>query len=327
MNRATARANANIALVKYWGKADPTLNIPAMPSLSMTLDGIGTTVTISSVKGKAHELFIEGKPSTDSAFIRLQIFLEKVREFYFYNGFLSIKTSATVPYAAGLASSASFYAALTKALDHFLELNLSPIELSQIARIGSASAARSIFGAFVGLYGGALSHTEAYAFSVVSGLDLAMILAVVNDGHKAQSSREAMNITSRTSPFYQAFCDTAATDFHNARKALAHASFAELGAIMEHSTLKMHASMWAAKPSINYLIPKSLQIIDVVYRFRNAHGPKAFFTMDAGPNVKILCEKANVQITLEFLQNAGLAADFRLSFAGTGAWMLNEHLR
>lgn len=319
MNPVTARANANIALVKYWGKSNETLNIPAVPSLSMTLDGIGTTVTLQPIM-QAHELFIENKaiPAHEPAYIRLNHFLEHLRLLFQFPDFFLIKTSATVPFQAGLASSASFYAALSKAIDHALDLKQNDQELSRIARLGSASAARSIFSGFAGLEAGA-SHEAAHGFPLSSPLKLSMLICIVAAGPKPLSSREAMQITSRTSPFYKAFQESAEADFLAAKEALAQGSLPELGIKMEQSTLKMHACMWAALPSINYLKPKTLELIDAVYALRKTHGPLAFFTMDAGPHVKVLCETKNASFIEQTLLNACPSIEIRISEPGRGA--------
>lgn len=326
MKRATARANANIALVKYWGKSDAALNIPAVPSLSMTLDEIGTTVTLSAAKDEVHELFIENQKCENTALGRLKSYLEQVRSMYEYEGFFCIKSTATVPYAAGLASSASFYAALAKALDHYLALDLDNGKLSTLARLGSASAARSIFGGIAGLPGGALTHEDARAFSLATPLNLAMVIAMVSQGQKKHSSREAMNHTKETSPFYRPFINSAHDDFDHAQRALERGSFVELGTTMEHSTLKMHASMWASMPSINYLLPATLELINLVCQLRKEHGPIAFFTIDAGPHVKILCENANAPFIADFLNKHFSAATIRLSLPGPGVQLTSDHI-
>lgn len=324
MKSATARANANIALVKYWGKSNHDLNIPAVPSLSMTLDGLGTTVSLSP-SAKGHELIIENRLCSpeDSEWLRLADFLEQLRSLYHFPDYFSVKTSATVPYKAGLASSASFYAALSKAFHHALDLKLSNRELSTLARLGSASAARSIFAGFAGLEVGA-THEEAHAFPLFCPLALSMVLCIVDSGPKYLSSREAMKITSGTSVFFPAFQEHATEDFLRAKKALAEGSLPTLGALMEQSTLKMHASMWVAKPSINYLKPKTLELIEAIYALRKSHGPLAFFTMDAGPHVKVLCEKKDASFIATSLKNQCPSIDMCISEPGPGAQLCHE---
>jgi len=319
-----AYANANIALVKYWGKSDSASNIPAVPSLSMTLDGIGTTVTLSSSSANAHSLkrekiFVEGP-----ALLRLSSFLEIIRFRLPFDGFIDISTESNVPYGAGLASSAAFFAALVQALNNFYAFNLDAQELSKLARLGSGSAARSMMGGFVALPGGLISDDEAYAFSLVpkSSLKLAMIIGIVNTKTKAISSRDAMILTQQTSPYYPSWLETAQADFDGALKALHDGSLPALGSIMEHSALKMHASMWTAKPAINYFLPATLSLMNLIINLREEHGPIAYFTMDAGPNVKILCEEDKLDLITNILIKSKLCEEIRMSYPGPGPQVL-----
>jgi diphosphomevalonate decarboxylase len=327
----TAYANANIALVKYWGKSDNLLNIPAVSSLSMTLDNIGTTVSISTSASKHHELVQDGKVVTNDALSRLSNYLELSQSRYNYTGFFRVSTRSNVPYGAGLASSAAFFAALACALNSFNNLNLSRPELSRLARLGSGSAARSIFANFVGLYGGDsgdISDEEAFAFEIVPArsFKLAMLLGVISSQPKAISSRAAMIHTQKSSPFYAAWCATSQHDFISAQKALKDGSLESLGPIVEYSTLKMHASILAAQPAINYLAPESLGLISLVQEIRKNHGPIAFFTMDAGPNVKIICEVHYLELIKNIITHSALCSDVRVSYPGRGAFISDEHI-
>lgn len=329
MKKATAYANANIALVKYWGKNDSPLNIPAVPSLSLTLNDFGTMVSVAKAYSNDHEFLLAGRPLDARAALRLQSYLEQIRRLYVYDGFLQIASQSSIPFAAGLASSAAFYAALAVALNQYLQLGLDSYELSKLARIGSASAARSIFSGLVGLYGGInISHEQAYAFPIHAhpNLDLAMILAVIDHRPKTISSRKAMNLTKDTSPFFASFLATHDSDFNQAMAAAESGSFDELGLIMEHSTLKMFATMWTAKPAINYWQPHSLALINLVYQLRQLHGPIAYFTMDAGPQVKILCLKQWLPIITKAITDSKLACDIRTACPGPGAYLSDTHL-
>lgn len=328
MKKVTAYANANIAVVKYWGKSDGLLNIPAVSSLSMTLDGIGTTVSISPSPEKNHILLTSGQPAAKKAKDRLDSFLEQVRRHYAFEKWILVKTKSNVPYGAGLASSAAFFAALSVALDAYFERGLSLRELSKIARLGSGSAARSILPGFVALPGGEIDHDRAHAFCVPLNpkLQLSMIIAVLESKEKAISSRQAMNSTKASSPFFEAFVNSSENDFQGALSALNDGMFADLGAIMEHSTLKMHATMWGAKPGINYLSPQTLACMNFVQKLRADYGPIAYFTMDAGPNVKILCETQHSDLIAKALFELKLCEDIRVSKPGQGAYLLDEHL-
>lgn len=285
----------------------------------MTLDGLGTAVELCPTDG-AHSLKIDDIVIDGAECHRLVAFLEHIRDLHPYDNYWAVKTNNTIPIAAGLASSASFFAALALALNEGLSLNLSKEKLSCLARLGSASAARSIFGGFVGLHGGMIDAHEAYAFPIKSSLDVVMLLALVKRSKKPLSSREAMNHTAKTSPFYNSFLDAHRNDFLAAQQALKSGDFAGLGQIMEHSTLKMHACMWAAKPAVNYILPMSLTLIECVQKLRAEHGPIAYFTLDAGPNVKVLCQKKDQALVKNALLQ--IIPDVLSSKIGSGASLL-----
>jgi len=329
MKRATAYANANIALVKYWGKNDSEFNVPAVPSLSMTLNDLGTTVTVTASSTKEHALLINGHEAPALAQHRLGHFFGLVNKLYPSDGFFKISSASTIPYAAGLASSASFFAALSLALSNFLELGLDNKELSKLARIGSASAARSIFCGFAALNGGmAIDHDGAFAFplNVHPELDAVMLIAMINTAAKGVSSRDAMNHTQRTSPFFHALVETQEQDFNDVIRALENGCFEQLGIIMEQSTLKMFATMWTAQPAINYWHPGTISLLNFIYQLRQKYGPHAYFTMDAGPNVKILCRRTYLPILISELQCCELGIQFVTTEPGKGAFRLDTHL-
>lgn len=324
---SSAKANANIALIKYWGKACPKLNIPAVSSLSMTLDGLSTTVSIK--KSEKLTVAINGSLAPDPVKERVFRFLESAHKHYAFDNSFTINSKSSIPFAAGLASSAAFYAALACALNHHEGWNLSQKELSTLARLGSASAARSIYAGFSGLYGTKLrSHEQSFAFPIHAhpDLDLCMIVAIVDTEPKAISSRQAMVISQSTSPFFTPFVKHQEKDFSKALAAIRQGSFSELGAVMEHSTLKMFATMWTAQPAINYWQQQSLGLINLIYRIRQEFGPIAYFTMDAGPQVKVLCQAHSAPLIEEKINNSGLTQKIVTMKPGAGSTIIDEHL-
>ncbi len=326
MKAARAYANANIALVKYWGKADHGNNVPAVSSLSMTLKDLGCKVTLTP-RMHGHEILRNGDHVSPATFERTCAYLEKVRTLYPYQGYFHLDSQSSVPYASGLASSAAYFAALATALNEACDMRLDDKARSVLARMGSASAARSIFGGFAGLFGG--SHrldNAAYAhpLAVHHDMKLHLIVAVVDDQPKAISSRDAMVATKATSPFFERFVDESDADFLAGSKALLEGSFSTLGTIMEQSTLKMFATMWTATPAIVYWQPLSLAVINAIYALRREHGPVAFFTMDAGPNVKILCEEHNFPLVLRAIAALGVTKNILCTTPGEGALVVSS---
>lgn len=200
MTAVTARAHPNIALVKYWGKADTALNLPATGSLSMTLDVFPTTTTVTLAPDAAHdEVVLNGAVRAGVVRDRVVRFLDIVREMAGSRTAAVVDSVNTVPSAAGLASSASGFAALAAAASRAYGLDLDRTALSRLARRGSGSAARSVIPGFAVWHAG--SDEESFA-EPLDAPDLAMVIAIVNSEEKAVSSRDAMKRTALTSPFY-----------------------------------------------------------------------------------------------------------------------------
>ena len=290
---AIAEAHPNIALVKYWGKRDGADNVPATPSLSITLSHLRTRTRVDVDPSlAAHSVRLNGvvvhDAKIDACVGRL------VARSAQPNAKLSIVTDNDFPTAAGLASSASGFAALIVALDAALGLNLSPIEHSLEARRASASAARSLHGGYVTLSG----DTDPDSWIARPELDatawpLAVVVAICSEKPKAVSSGAGMR-HSATSPFFDRWVDTGAADFVAARAAVASRDFDRLGAIAEANCLAMHAVMLSARPGLVYWTGATVDCIDCVRRLRDA-GERVFFTIDAGPQVKAVCDPASAE--------------------------------
>lgn len=285
MKSAFAIAHSNIALAKYWGKANRPGNYPAVPSLSMTLDRLAThtRVTFNSALS-ADELLLEGEPISGRPLARVTELLDKVRKLANLREFARVESRNNFPTAAGLASSASGFAALALAARQAAGLIDDRAAASAMARESSASAARSLYGGFVALELGADS-----AVPVVpkEAFDLRLLVAVTAAGEKSTASTDGMKHTTATSPYYPAWLESAPKIYDGVRRAVEACDFEQLGPLVEHSALLMHASMLAANPGIIYWNSGSLAAIEVVRRLR-ARGVGAYFTMDAGPHVKVL---------------------------------------
>lgn len=289
---STARACANIALVKYWGKRDAARNLPAAGSLSLTLGGLVTETTVGFDPAlAADEVFLDGAPARPADVARISAFLDLVRAEAGITTRARVSSRNDFPTASGLASSASGYAALAVAATTAAGLVSSPRALSMLARRGSGSAARSIYGAFVRMHAGhADDGSDAYAEPVASRLAdrVRMVIAIVGGGApKSHGSRDAMEHTAQTSPFYRAWLELVPHDLAAAEGALAAGDLAALGEIAEANALAMHASAIAARPAILYWQPATLALLAEVRALRE-RGVGAWATMDAGPHVKVL---------------------------------------
>ena len=289
---ATAIAHPNIALVKYWGKRDQTLNLPSTGSLSLTLDRFQTKTRVDLGVDSDTLVFngrgVSGKEA-DRVFRHLDRMLGPRRRQ------AQVVSENNFPSAAGLASSSSAFAALTVATAAEAGMELTPAELSVLSRQGSGSACRSLWGGFVEWRRGMLedgSDSHGLALAPQDHWDVRMVVAVVAAGRKKVGSTEGMLRTMATSPMYPAWTTTWEKDVSQARQAVLDRDLEALGVAMERSTLKMHSSMMTSDPPIRYWTGASVALMDVVEGLR-AKGVGAWWTMDAGPNVKILCEASD----------------------------------
>lgn len=319
MYKGKARAYTNIALIKYWGKKDEALILPMNNSLSLTLDAFYTETSITFAEDFAEDrFFLDGIEQSAAATKKISAFLDMIRSEADCPLYASIDSRNFVPTAAGLASSASGLAALAGACNEALNMQLSVEELSRLARKGSGSACRSIYGGFAEWQQG--TDDTSYALQVASDNwenDLSMIFILINDQEKEVSSRDGMRRTVETSSFYDGWLTAAAKDLVTIKQAIADKDFAALGAVTESNALKMHGTTLAAQPPFTYWSPESLRAMDCVRHIRQ-QGLPCYFTMDAGPNVKVLCQKRDEQAILDALQANFTPEQLVLAHAGSG---------
>ncbi|MDB6428085.1 diphosphomevalonate decarboxylase [Curtobacterium sp. 20TX0008] len=282
---ATAVAHPNIALVKYWGKADAQLALPATGSVSMGLDVFPTTTTVTlDAAAEADSLVLNGGAAPEGALLRVQQFLDLVRALAGSSDRAAVVSENTVPTGAGLASSASGFAALATAASAAYGLDLSERDLSRLARRGSGSATRSIPGGVAVWHAG--DDQGSYAERVPAP-PMAMVVVTISAGEKAIGSREAMRRTIATSPFYPAWVTSTTETVGEMLDACAAGDFTRIGELTESNALRMHATIEGAFPPIRYLNARSVAVFDAVAELRAA-GTEAYATADAGPNVVVL---------------------------------------
>lgn len=290
--RAKARACANIALAKYWGKSDVALNLPAVPSISMTLDRMSSETTVEFVDGLASdEIAIGGEQASAGEARRAVELLDRVRAAAGIAARARVVSTNDFPTAAGLASSASGFAALAAAACAAAKLDWDDARLSALARRSSASAGRSIHGGFVELAAGAPGD-DALAATLLAPAehwDVRMVVAIVSTGRKDVGSTDGMELSRTTSPYYRAWVDAAPALCEEVRAAILARDLARLGPAMEQSTMAMHACAIAARPGILYWLPVTLEVLATVRRVREKQGLGVWATMDAGPHVKVVC--------------------------------------
>ena len=283
-----AYAPANIALAKYWGKRDRALNLPVNGSLSISLGALGTHTTVRAAD--RDRITLNGTDATPDSPLhrRTFAFIELWRRGAPQP--LHVETTNTIPTAAGLASSASGFAALTRALARYWQLDLADSDLSAIARLGSGSAARSLWHGFVKWERGTRDDgRDSIAAPIASDWqELRIALVEIDGGAKKTASGAGMNHTTATSPLYATWPQTAAADLAAIEAAIHACDFSALGSVAEANALAMHATMLAARPALCYLQPQTLTTLHRLWQAR-ADGLDIYATIDAGPNVKILC--------------------------------------
>jgi len=286
--QSTARAHPNIALIKYWGKRNTELNLPAAGSISITLAELSTDMSIEIREDlDADRLVLNGAPA-DDLLPRLSSCVDSVlgRE----RPRVDIRSSSNFPVAAGLASSASAFAACVVAADALDPRSRSRGELANLAGRASGSAARSLYGGFAEL------ENEPSSVTVRNLLEagdwpLEVVVAVTSDARKTVGSGEAMELSRKTSPFYEQWLEQQADDLDTARAAIADRDFARLGDVAEHNCLKMHSVMWSTRPPMVYWTRSTIGCMETVRELRRG-GVPVFFTIDAGPQVKAVCTAA-----------------------------------
>ncbi|MBX3161819.1 MAG: diphosphomevalonate decarboxylase [Deltaproteobacteria bacterium] len=322
MVAVTARACANIALVKYWGKRDAALNLPAAGSLSLTLAALATETTVAFDPALSDDTVeLDGAPARREDVARVTRFLDLVRSQAGVHVRARVVTRNEFPTASGLASSASGFAALAIAATRAAGLHLAPRDLSILARRGSGSAARSIFGGFVRMHAGGTS-AEAFAEPVASPLAerVRMVIAIVGGGTpKLHGSRDAMEHTAKTSPLYRGWLDQVPRDLAAVEAALAAGDLDALGPIVEANALAMHASAIAARPPVLYWRPATLAVLAVVRGLREC-GIAAWPTIDAGPHVKVLTTAEDAPTIAMQLRNLDGVTAVTISAAGEPAY-------
>lgn len=352
-NSAVAKANVNIALIKYWGKRDEQLILPYTSSLSLTLSDLYATTSVHFDESlSADFVTLDGSelPTDDSTRLRVVAMLDLVREKAGISTKAKVVSHNHVPIAAGLASSASGSAALAAAASYAAGLNLTPRELSRLARRGSGSACRSIFGGFV-LWNKGEDDETSYAEPIADlfaetaepladplsepadshlsaslptslpaqkNLNPAMIVVTLDRSKKPISSRTAMRRTVETSPAYMPWVEQSKKDLARALDAIRVGSIEQLGEVMEQNSLGMHETMRKANPPVNYLTDKTYAVLNAVRSMRECGWP-VWATMDAGPNVKVLTDADCAARAAEELRGrVAESAQFTIALPGDG---------
>jgi len=307
MSKTTAKAFSNIALVKYWGKGDEKLRLPVNSSVAVGLDGIFTITTVEFSESYAQdEVEIDGEQFNDSEKTRVSQHLDLIRQRAGMNHRAKVVTKNNFPKAVGAASSASGFAALTVAAAAAADLKLSEKELSVIARQGSGSATRSVAGGLSVWHKGSDSETSfAERIEYPSEWDIRVLLVFVGEVKaKKISSSVGMNLAS-TSPYFKTAVDEAQQNIERLRQALSQKNWSGLGKVIEDECYRLHMLCQTSTPNILYWEGATVDIFQKLQQLR-LQGIEAFFTVDAGPHVHVVCQQrdvAKVKSEIESIEN------------------------
>lgn len=291
--KKTVRAHTNIALIKYWGKADAKLRLPLMSSLSMTLNAFYTDTSISKAIDK-DIFYLNKKRQTAQQSRRVLNYLSLLKQKFDINDHLIVESINHVPTAAGLASSSSAFAALAAAFCKYYDINANPTELSRLARIGSGSASRSIFGGFaIWQKGNSDESSYAYPLDEHPQMDLRLLAIELNTQQKKISSTRGMQ-DAQSSPFFKPWLKRNEFELNQMINAIKNNDFTTLGELAELNANEMHAINLTVQPEFTYFEPETIRAIKLVEQLRQ-EGIECYYTIDAGPNLKVLSQLRNVK--------------------------------
>ncbi|MEZ7624164.1 diphosphomevalonate decarboxylase [Streptococcus sp. 27098_8_22] len=291
----TVRSYANIAIIKYWGKKKEKEMVPATSSISLTLENMYTETTLSHLPADASSdaFYINGQLQNEAEHKKMSKIIDRYRPEG--AGFVRIDTKNNMPTAAGLSSSSSGLSALVKACNAYFQLGLDRKELALEAKFASGSSSRSFYGPIA-----AWDKDSGEIYPVETDLKLAMIMLVLEDQKKPISSRDGMKLCVETSTTFEDWIRQSEQDYKDMLIYLKENDFEKVGVLTEKNALAMHATTKTANPPFSYLTDASYEAMDFVRQLRE-QGESCYFTMDAGPNVKVLCLEKDLEHLSELL--------------------------
>jgi diphosphomevalonate decarboxylase len=323
---ATAISHPNIALIKYWGDLDPDLHIPANGSISMSMQELQTRTSVEFESSlRQDELYLNGVAMQGGTLERVQRFLKRVREMAEITRFARVDSQSNFPVAAGLASSASGFAALSLSASKAAGVDLDEPALSRLARTGSGSACRSIPAGFVEWHAGR-TDLDSYAFSIAppEHWELVDCITLVNQAKKTISSSLGHALAS-SSPLQQARLADAPRRLNICRQAILDRDFDRLTEIVELDSNLMHAVMLTSTPPLIYWQPATVAVMQAVQKWRK-EGLAACYTIDAGPNVHVLCPMQHQDELVSRLKHIDGVSEVLIAHPGGPARLVDDPL-
>lgn len=323
--KATAQAPSNIAIIKYWGKKNPTLNLPFSSTISANYSNLYTQTSVEfDSKLKWDVLIIDGK-SNDAQTKRASNQLDIIRKLANIKTRAKIVSKNNFPKSSGLASSASGFAALTVAGAKAAGLNLGEKELTTIARLGSGSACRSIPAGFVKWEKGT-NHKTSYAHSIhpASYWNIDILALIVDTKAKKTSSTDGHNVAN-TSPLFPSRLKNLPNKVKTIETALKSKNFKLFGETLEEEALELHSIALTSTPPIIYWEPKSIEVMKLCQNLREKN-ILVYFTFDAGPQPVLFCQEKDTVRLVKAIKSQIKGIKIIKSKIGKGTVILNKHL-
>lgn len=328
MKKATAKAHSNIALIKYWGKQDEGLRLPMNASVAIGLEEAYTTTTVEfDEKLDKDEVTMIGDEFNEMETTKVSEHLDRVRVIAGINAKAKVVSTNNFPKAAGMASSASGFAALTVAAAGAAELNLSEKDLSILARQGSGSASRSVPGGVSVWYTGETSE-ESYAEKIdfpKSWKIKVLLVMAEGTGAKKVGSTEGMALSKKNCPYYSTAVEEANSNLNKLEKAMAKGDWSAFGKVIEDECFRLHAICMTTTPNILYWRGVTVEVFQTLYKLREK-GIEAFFTVDAGPHVHVIVKEENVEeVKMALAELSGVKTIIETGVGGA-ARLIEQHL-
>jgi diphosphomevalonate decarboxylase len=329
--KVTVEAPANIAFVKYWGARDLESALPVNASVSMTLDRCLARTTVERAPAGRDEVLLAGAggelEAAPAAFARGVLrHLDRLRRWAGVERRFRIATRNNFPTGAGIASSAAGFAALATAVAASLERDPGGAELSLLARLsGSGSAARSVLGGYVRWPADdADPEGPAAVLAPADHWPLCDLVAVVDTAAKAVSSREGHR-RAASSPYFATRQERLGDRLAAVERAILDRDLERLGSIVEREAIDLHLIAMSSRPAIFYWQPGTLEVLEAVRRLRTA-GVGAWSTMDAGPNVHVICEPGDEEAVASTLTGLPRVLSLLRDRVGSGPRRIEDHL-
>lgn len=323
--KSTAVAPSNIAFIKYWGKKNDVLRLPANGSISMNLSALTTTTTVEFLPTLTEDDITIDELKIEKESKRVSTHLDRIRKLASIQTFARVISKNSFPTSTGLSSSASGFAALTVAGADAAGLKLSEKELSILARLGSGSACRSIPDGFVEWMEGDTNETS-YAKTIFPPeyFDIVDIVILTDSGKKDIPTTKGMETTS-TSPFYGTRLQSMNKKINDCKTFIKNKDFTAFGTLIEQEALNMHAVMMTSNPSLLYWTQSTISIMKEVQKWRK-EGIEAYFTINTGQDVHIICQKNDVNTLITNIKNLPSVVRTITNNPTVGTQIIQTHL-